>query len=127
MWPPHQLLGFFTSGIIIDDSKGSRMPSDRRPVTIDSLPPMWRSKLRTPDLNSCWIFPTIEAALPAINSASMPKRCSKTRSTSFRSSPLEKTETTTFPSFFPASTILFHSLCSDRSEEHTSELQSQSH
>src|SRR5207253_10723132 len=113
MWPPHQLLGFFTSEIIVDDSKGSRMPSDTRPVTIDSLPPMWRSKLRTPDFNSCSIFPTVDAVLPAINSASMPKRCSKTRSISFLSSALEGTETTIFPSFLPASTVIIHPLCGD--------------
>ena len=62
-------------------------------------------------MTSCWIFPTMEAALPAINSASMPKRCLILLSTSFLSSALAGTETTTFPSFLAASTILFHSFC----------------
>src|SRR5262245_47681258 len=53
----------------------------------------------------------MEAALPATNSASMPKRCLILLSTSFLSSALLGTETTTFPSRLALSTILFHSLC----------------
>src|SRR5215475_8694655 len=53
----------------------------------------------------------MEAALPATNSASMPKRCLILLSTSFLSSALLGTETTTFPSRLAVSTILFHSFC----------------
>src|SRR3989304_4693304 len=106
IWPPHHCLGSFTSGRIIAGSNGSKMPSASSPVTIDSLPPMWTSKLKTPDFTSCWIFPTMAAARPAFSSASMPKRCLKTRSASFLSSALAGIETTTWLSFLPAATIL---------------------
>src|SRR2546430_6618308 len=109
IWPPHQFFGSLTSGNKSKFDSGSKTASGKKAPTIDSLPPMCRSKYRTPAFASSTILRTLGEPLAVTASTSMPKRCLKDFSKAALSSGLAGIETTTLPSFFPSSTVLSHS------------------